>query len=55
MLIYNMGCAILRAVGRLQAPTVFFDSLLFRKHRFGYSVFVYVFGWGVRGAAIATV
>ena len=54
MLIYNMGCAILRAVGDSKHPLYFLIASCFVNIVLDI-LFVYVFGWGVRGAAIATV
>ena len=54
LLIYNMGCAILRAVGDSKHPLYFLIASCFVNIVLDI-LFVYVFGWGVRGAAIATV
>ncbi len=54
LLIYNMGSGILRAVGDTKRPLYFlvFTSIL---NTVLDLVFVIVFGWGIAGAAIATI
>ncbi len=54
MLVYNMGCAILRAVGDSKHP-LYFLIVSCGVNIVLDIVFVYCFGWGVAGAAIATV
>ncbi len=54
MLIYNMGCAILRAVGDSKHPLYFLIASCFVNIILDI-LFVYVFQWGIAGAAIATV
>lgn len=54
MLIYNMGCAILRAVGDSKHPLYFLIASCFVNILLDI-LFVYVFQWGIAGAAIATV
>lgn len=54
LLIYNMGCAILRAVGDSRHP-LYFLIVSCAVNIVLDVLFVYGFGWGVAGAAIATV
>lgn len=54
MLIYNMGCAILRAVGDSKRPLYFLILSCFVNIVLDI-LFVYIFNWGVKGAAFATV
>ena len=54
MLIYNMGCAILRAVGDSKHPLYFLIASCIVNIILDI-LFVYIFRWGVAGAAIATV
>ncbi len=54
MLVYNMGCAILRAVGDSKRPLYFLILSCFVNIVLDI-LFVYIFGWGVKGAAFATV
>ncbi len=54
MLIYNMGCAILRAVGDSKHPLYFLIASCFVNIVLDI-LFVYIFHWGIAGAAIATV